>query len=116
MGAAQALDPLEVVLSWDIATDLYFANRDDEALRELAKAKELFPNLPLLPYLEAEVFFQKGDIPSAHRVVEALRTSQPDLEKVPVFLAWFVAAAAREGRTDEARRILDRLAQLRPTQ
>jgi tetratricopeptide (TPR) repeat protein len=116
MRAARALDPLEVVFSWDIAIDLYFAHRDDEALRELAKARELFPNLPLVPYMEAEVFFQKGDIQSAHRVVEALRASQPYLEKEPVFLAWFGAAAAREGRRDEARRILGRLEQLRKTQ
>ena len=95
--AAQALDPLEVVLSWDIATDLYFANRDDAALRELEKATEIFPNIPLLPYWLAMVLFQKGAITSAPRVVEAFQARPPDHRHTPGCLSGSVASALARG-------------------
>jgi TolB-like protein/Tfp pilus assembly protein PilF len=116
MRAAQALDPLLLVLSWDIVNELYWAGRNDEALRGLKKAGELFPNIPLLTYLTAEIYQQTGDVKAARRVLDGLATRQPEAVKEPAFLALFGTQAAREGRRDEARRTLEQLETIRRTQ
>jgi len=116
MRAAQALDPLLLVLSWDITAELYWAKRNDEALRELKKANDLFPNVPLLSYLNALVYQQMGDKQSARRVLDSVSSTQPEAIKEPGFLALFGTQAALEGHRDEARRILDQLEVISRTQ
>ncbi len=116
MRAAQALDPLLTVLSWDIANELYWAGRNDDALRTLKQASDLFPNLPVLSFLEIEVDQQKGDLAAARRVIDALKSTQPDAAAAPVFRALFATEDAREGRRDEARRTLEQLDALRRTE
>jgi predicted Zn-dependent protease len=116
MRAAQALDPLLTVLSWDIAAELFWAGRSDDALRELKKASDLFPNLPELTYTEVLIDQQKGDLVSARRVLDALKSSQPEAAMAPVFVVLFGTQDAREGHRDAARRTLERLEALRRTE
>lgn len=116
MRIARDLDPLSIPINWDIAGELLEAGRPDEALLELKKDNELFPNVPIFSYLEAQAWWRKGDLESAHRTLETLRSAQPDLAKDPTFLAVFGADAGRQGRPAEARRILDRLEQMHRTQ
>lgn len=115
MRASQSLDPFLVPLSWDIAIELLSVKRYDDALRHLAKADELFPNLPLTSFLRAQAFYRKGDPPSARRVLDELKSREPDFVRAPPVLAVFGVAAMAEGRRDEARRILDELDQRRLT-
>jgi TolB-like protein len=116
MRAALALDPLSLVIYWDIGTDLLGLRRYDEALAHLAKGEELFPNFYLLTWEKAEAYYGKHDLASAHREVEKMRTSNPDFANLPSFIALQGTAAAREGRLAEARKILDKLEEFRKTQ
>ena len=116
MRAALALDPLSLIIQWDIGGELISAKRYDAALRHLEKANEMFPNYPILAYMRAKADYAKGDVQAAHAVLEAMKTSNPGIAKEPVFLAFFGVQAANEGRPNEARRILEQLEQLRRTQ
>src|SRR5262249_40699989 len=99
-----------------VGNELLMAGKYDEALRHLEKADELFPNFPIVAYLRAETYNQKGDVQSARRVIEALKAAHPELKGEPFLMATVATQAAREGRRDEARQVLDRLEQLRKTQ
>jgi len=116
MRAALDLDPLSLPINWDIGSELLGAGRYDEALQHLQKATELFPNNPVLAFLELEAYFHKGDRERARRVVESLRASQPEMAKDPMFLSMTGIQAALEGRRGETRQILDRFERLRQTQ
>jgi eukaryotic-like serine/threonine-protein kinase len=110
---ALALDPLSIPLYWDVGNELIGARRYDDALQLLAKATELFPGVAFLLMEKAAAFYGKNDIPSAHGVVEEMRSLGPDVMDDPLFISFFGVAAAREGRPAEAARDLDRLEQLR---
>ena len=116
MRASLALDPLSVVIYWDVGNELLMALRYDEALRHLEKADELFPNFPIIAYLRVETYYQKGDVQSAHRILEALKNAHPEVTGEPVFMATFATQVAREGRPSEARQTLNELERLHRTQ
>jgi TolB-like protein/Flp pilus assembly protein TadD len=116
MRTARDLDPLSIPISWDIAAELMEANRLDEALQELKRDKELFPGIPIFPYMQAAAEWRKGDPDAAHRALEALSSAQPDLLKDPTFLALFGVDAARQGHPAKARETLDRIEMLRNSQ
>jgi TolB-like protein len=116
MRAALALDPLSLVIYWDIGMELLGERRYDEALAHLAKGEELFPDFYLLTWEKAEAYYAKHDLVSAHREVEKMRTSNSQFAELPSFIALLGTAAAREGRRDEARRILDKLEEFRKNQ
>ncbi len=116
MRAALELDPLSIPINWDIGGELLAARRPAEALAHLRKASELFPQIPILGYLEAEAYFQQGDLASAHRTVEALRAANPALASDPGFIGLFGVDAARQGHPAEARRALARLESMRAAQ
>ncbi|MBV8730869.1 MAG: tetratricopeptide repeat protein, partial [Acidobacteriia bacterium] len=111
MRMAMDLDPLSVVYYWDLGNELLMAKRYDDALSLLAKANELFPNFPILRWETAEAYYQKGDHEASERVIEALKSAHPEMEKDPTYLALLGYAAGRAGRRDEARQILDRVEQ-----
>lgn len=116
MRAALDLDPLSLPINWDIASEMECAGRYDEALQRLQKATELFPNNPVLAFLQLEAYYKKGDRERARRVVESLRASQPEMAQDPMFLSMTGIEAALEGRRGETRQILDRFERLRQTQ
>ncbi|MBV9507414.1 MAG: tetratricopeptide repeat protein [Acidobacteriia bacterium] len=111
MRTALDLDPLSVVYYWDIGNEFLMAKRYDEALSLLAKANELFPNYPITQWEAAEAYYRKGDHDASERVMEALKSAHPEIEKDPTYLALLGYAAGRAGRREEARRILDRVEQ-----
>src|SRR6202142_2221230 len=106
MRAALDLDPLDIPINWDIASELLWAGRYDEALQ---KAGDLFPGVAVFPYMETEADYGKADWPAAHRTVEALRQRSPELAADPAFMGMFGVDAARQGRRAEAVQILGRL-------
>jgi TolB-like protein/Tfp pilus assembly protein PilF len=116
MRAALDLDPLSLPINWDIGSELEGAGRYDEALQHLQKAAELFPNNPVLAFLQLEAYYKKGDRESARRVVESQRASQPEMAKDPMFLSMTGIQAALDGRRGETRRILAQFERLRQTQ
>ncbi|HXN47391.1 MAG TPA: hypothetical protein VN893_12170 [Bryobacteraceae bacterium] len=109
MRAALDLDPLDIPINWDIASELLWAGRYDEALQQARKAGDLFPGVAVFPYMETEADYGKADWPAAHRTVEALRQRSPELAADPAFMGMFGVDAARQGRRAEAVQILGRL-------
>lgn len=116
MRAASDLDPLSIPIGWDIASELLEARRPDDALTELKKDSELFPNVPIFGYMEAEAYWRKNDPAAAHRIVGSLRASQPTLTDDPTFLALYALDAVRQGRPADARALLARIEQIRQKQ
>jgi predicted Zn-dependent protease len=114
MRAAQALDPLMLVLSWDIANELLAARQFTDALQHLARVDDLFPGIPVTSYFRVEIYLQQGDIKAARGVLNAV-TAQPQVAGQPMFVALFGAVAAPEGHRDEARHDLQRLEEMRRT-
>jgi len=70
MRAALDLDPLSVPIHWDIGAQLLGAGRYEEAARFSTASAELFPKVPLFPYIIADAYFLKGDEATAHRTLE----------------------------------------------
>jgi TolB-like protein/Tfp pilus assembly protein PilF len=116
MRQALALDPLSLIFYWDIANELLVARRYDEALVLLKKGDELFPNYWILSTEKAGAYYGKHDLQSAHREMERMKASNPELAVFPPFMAILATFAAREGRRAEAAQVLERLEQLRQTQ
>lgn len=115
MQAALNLDPLSVPMNWDIAGELVLLGRYDEALRHLAKAKELFPSVYLFDYMRVMVNWRKGDNAAAREMLASLRM-KAELANDPSFIAVFAAAQAREGHAGEARALVARLEDMRKSQ
>jgi Tfp pilus assembly protein PilF len=92
------------------------ARRYDEALVLLKKGDELFPNYWILSTEKAGAYYGKHDLQSAHREMERMKASNPELAVFPPFMAILATFAAREGRRAEAAQVLERLEQLRQTQ
>jgi TolB-like protein/Tfp pilus assembly protein PilF len=114
--SALELDPLSIPIYWDIGNELIGAHRYDDALQHLAKGTDLFPNVQLIEFEKMAAYYGKGDVASAHGVVEALKNMGPAVSDAPLFMASFGVAAVREGRPSEGMRLLDRLEQLRQKQ
>src|SRR5579872_702018 len=115
MRAAFALDPLSLVIYWDIGEELLCANQIDNAIHHLDKGNELFPNYPLLAWERMAAYCLKGDLKSGRRVLDELRAAMPGITEEPPFMSAFAAMGAREGKRAEARQTLDRLEELRKT-
>ena len=116
MRAALDLDPLSIPIYWDIGSELLCAGRYDDALRHMRKATDLFPNVPTISYMLAEAYFAKNDNAAAHRILESMKASQPELTNDPSFIGFFGVDAFHQGRRGEARQALDRLEQLHQKQ
>jgi tetratricopeptide (TPR) repeat protein len=113
MRAALDLDPLDIPINWDVASELLWSGRYEEALQLARKAGDLFPSVSVFQYMETEAEYGKADWQAAHSTVEKLRKKSPELAADPVFMSMFGVDAARQGRRAEATAILDRLETLR---
>ncbi len=102
---AQELDPLSPIIVTDIGKALYYARRYDDAITELNKALELDPNFSQAHGWLSSVYLEKGMLKeSQSEAALAHRDAQPqDL------LLQSAYVAAREGRKEEARRLLSQL-------
>ena len=115
MRTALDLDPLSVVIYWDVGNELLMAKRYDETLTFLTKANELFPNFPIILWEQAEAYYQKGERDAWRHVIATLKSTHPEMEKDPTFLALLGYAAARDGSRAEAQRILEQVEQFHRT-
>jgi tetratricopeptide (TPR) repeat protein len=98
MRAALALDPISIAINWDVGNELVALHRYEEAEHHLKPAAELFPNNPVIGFIRAEAFYDRGDIAAGHRVIEGMKRANPDLSHETFYLAWLGYAAAFEGR------------------
>lgn len=115
MSAALDLDPLSVPISWDTAGELIILKRYDEALQRIDKSIELFPGVPVFPYMKVVANWRRGNTADARAMIAELR-KQPDLAKDPSFLALFAAEDAREGHIAQAREGISALTRMGKTQ
>jgi len=117
MRAAHDLDPLSVVMYWDIGNELIWASKFDEALEHLKKASDLFPNHPILLIEQAEAYYGKHDLESERRALDSLKAVFSAMPQTPAaFLGYIGVGAAHEGRLNDARQVLDQLEQRRRTE
>ena len=118
MRAALALDPLSVPIYWDIGSELNWTGKYDESIRHLDRARELFPNQPIVMFMQAWAYFSKGDVKSGQQVIDALKASAAaaGMDKEPVMVMIAGWASAMEGHRAEAEAALAQLEQQRKTQ
>jgi TolB-like protein len=114
MRIAHDLDPLSVVMYWDIGNELIWAGKFDEALDHLKKATELFPNQPILLIEQAEAHYGKHDLAAEQRDLNSLKAVFSAMPEMPaVFLGYIGAGEAHQGHISKARQVLDQLEALR---
>jgi TolB-like protein/Tfp pilus assembly protein PilF len=106
MRRALDLDPLSIPVNWDIAGELLTAKRYDESIAQLRKSMELFPKVPVFPFLLIQAYRAKGDELSARGLEADVRANQPELKDDPMFLGVF---------SGNPRQALQRLEDLRRT-
>jgi len=116
MKKAHDLDPFSIPINWDIASELLCAGRRAEALQQLDRAVELFPNIPVFPYMRMLTQQQLGDSTAAIRTAAAWRTAHPETASDPLVQTMFAVSAVLEGHPDEARRTLAAFEQMRARQ
>jgi len=113
MRKALEMDPLSVVIHWDVAGELISAGKYQDAMRQVNTASELFPNVPLFPYMRVSVLMAQGDTAGAIRAIAQLRAAHPELADDPMFMAIFGVQAVLEGRPAEGRAVLGQMEALR---
>jgi len=114
MRKALEMDPLSVFIHWDVAGELISAGKLADAMRKVNEASELFPNVPVFPYMRVTVLMAQGDTAGASRAIAALRAGHPELGEDPMFMAVFGLQAVLDGRPAEARAVLAKIEALRP--
>ena len=114
MRRALDLDPLSIPIHWDIANELICAGRYREALAALDQAGELFPDIPVFPFLRLGVYQKTGDMAAAARTIADWRRRHPDEPADdPMLMSFYGLGAALGGSTAEARRVVARMEDLR---
>jgi TolB-like protein/Tfp pilus assembly protein PilF len=102
---AVELDPLSMVINADLSIGYIYAHRYDEAEAQARKTLELDPNSFLAHYYLGIALQLKG------RIKEAIPEFQKavELNHDPYSMAMLAQGYARNGQTDEARKLLARL-------
>ncbi len=82
---AQELDPLSLVINFNVARVLYFAREFDEAAEQCLKALEMYPNFPVGHRRLGQIYEQKGMYAEAILELEkALAIAEEDTETMSV--------------------------------
>ena len=105
---AQELDPLSVIINSDLGAVLSAAGRYDEAIAQLRKTIEMEPGFYSAHQYLGFALEGKGNVDEAIGEYSKAAELDPD----PNALGSLGHALARAGRTDEARKILERLTDL----
>jgi TolB-like protein/Tfp pilus assembly protein PilF len=113
MNRAQQLDPLSPVINGERGAMLFRATgRDDLALQELRKALEIDPSFPHTHWQMGVVHLWKGELAEAGAEFQKAEALAPG---ITMYKGGLGHVYAREGRTTEARRLLDELKELSKT-
>ena len=113
MSRAQQLDPLSPVINGERGAMLFRATgREDLALQELRKALEIDPSFPHAHWQIGLVHLRKGELAEAGEEFQKAEALAPG---VTMYKGGLAHVYAREGRTTEARRLLDDLKELSKT-
>jgi serine/threonine-protein kinase len=99
------LDPLSLICNADLAWVYFNARRYDETEAQARKTLEMDPRFYVAHYYLGEAFQFKGKLTDA----TAEYQKSFELNNDPFSLAMLGQACARQGKTDEARKILARL-------
>ena len=99
------LDPLSLICNSDLGWVYFNARRYDEAEAQARKTLEMDSHFVVAHYYLGEVFQFKGELNNA--IAEYQKAF--DLNNDPFSLAMLGQAYARQGKTDEARKVLARL-------
>jgi len=99
------LDPLSLICNSDLGWVYFNARRYDEAEAQARKTLEMDSRFVVAHYYLGEVFQFKGELNNA--IAEYQKAF--DLNHDPFSLAMLSQAYARQGKTDEARKVLARL-------
>jgi len=102
---AVELDPLSMVINADLSIGYIYARRYDEAEAQAHKTLEIYPNSFLAHYYLGMALQLKG------RIKEAIPEFQKavELNHDPYYMAMLAQGYARNGQTDEERKLLARL-------
>jgi pentatricopeptide repeat protein len=102
---AVELDPLSMVINADLSIGYIYARRYDEAEAQARKTLEIDPNSFLAHYYLGMALQLKG------RIKEAIPEFQKavDVNHDPYSIAMLIQGYARNGQTDEARKLLAQL-------
>jgi serine/threonine-protein kinase len=106
MRKALDLDPLSIPINWDIASEFFCAGRYREALQQLDKSGELFPNIPVFPFLRVMTQQKMGDNAGAIRTAAAWRAAHPGTDTDPMVRSVYAVSAVLEGHPEIARQML----------
>jgi len=102
---AQQLDPVNPQIVIDSTLPYYVARQWDQAIAELRKSLEMFPNL-FIPHMAlGSALIEKGDASAGVEELEKARA----IDANPVVLGNLGYAYAKSGRKDEARKLIAEL-------
>ena len=108
LSTAQRLDPLSVSIYADRAYVLHYYKRDEEALHAIRLALDMAPRFPLAYFWLGRIYASEGRYAEAEAALQnigPLRTWTPAMAALGF-------AYARDGRLDDARRVLDEFSAL----
>jgi eukaryotic-like serine/threonine-protein kinase len=99
------LDPFSLIINADLGTTLMLARRYDQAIAQLRRTLTLDGNFPYAHAILGVALYHKGDLPTAIREYEKVRTLDDDCE----ILGLLGRAYAETGRKAEAMEMLRQL-------
>ncbi|MGI9076321.1 MAG: protein kinase domain-containing protein [Gemmatimonadaceae bacterium] len=102
MRRAYTLDPLSPIIGTILATRYLFADRTQQALAEIQRARVLHPDYPLGMFWSAQIRLEAGD--TAGAIVDAQQAVRADSTN-PMMRLGLARVYALAGRTSEARSI-----------
>jgi serine/threonine protein kinase/tetratricopeptide (TPR) repeat protein len=102
---AEELDPLSVIISSDIATNLLLSRRYDEAIRQYRNTLTVAPDFPLVHALLGLALIESGQPDDALKHLGRAT----ELDDFADFVAFHAYGLGKAGRREEARKRLEQL-------
>jgi tetratricopeptide (TPR) repeat protein len=112
---AQELDPLSLIINFELGLAFYFARDYDHAIEQFQKTLELDPNFPPVYSNLAAAYEQKGMYPEAIAASQKAIALKGSIE-IPFIEPGLGHIYAVSGKKAEARAVLDELKQISQTQ
>ncbi len=106
---AQELDPLSLVINFNVARVLYFAREFDEAMDQCLKALEMYPNFPVGYRRLGQIYEQKEMYAEAITELERALALAPDDTETMSVMAHVYAAWGRKTDAEVSLGVLNEL-------